>query len=201
MQILLIRHGESEADLLGVHEGRADFELTERGHRQAEAMASYVAEHFSITGLYASPLKRAAQTAGQLSEKTGLPIRFASDLMEHNNGLLAGLSFDEADRRYPEIKDLPVELSVYGQESDAEFRNRAVRAFNRILAENEPDSVVAVVSHGGMIHQLYGVFFHFPLGNRPFICTADTGIHVWEIGKRGCYVRQANLHEHIKDIE
>ena len=30
MQILLIRHGESEADILNVHEGRADFELTER---------------------------------------------------------------------------------------------------------------------------------------------------------------------------
>lgn len=28
MQILLIRHGESEADILHVHEGRADFELT-----------------------------------------------------------------------------------------------------------------------------------------------------------------------------
>ena len=31
MQILLIRHGESEADILHVHEGRADFELTEKG--------------------------------------------------------------------------------------------------------------------------------------------------------------------------
>lgn len=32
MRILVIRHGESEADLLDVHEGRADFELTKRGH-------------------------------------------------------------------------------------------------------------------------------------------------------------------------
>jgi len=30
MQILLIRHGESEANILNVHEGRTDFELTER---------------------------------------------------------------------------------------------------------------------------------------------------------------------------
>jgi 2,3-bisphosphoglycerate-dependent phosphoglycerate mutase len=33
MEILLIRHGESEADLLQVHEGRADFELTDRERR------------------------------------------------------------------------------------------------------------------------------------------------------------------------
>lgn len=39
MLILIIRHGQSEADLLHVHEGRADYELTEKGHRQAAAMA------------------------------------------------------------------------------------------------------------------------------------------------------------------
>ncbi len=42
MKLLIIRHGESEADLLDVYEGRADFSLTERGHKQAEAMADYV---------------------------------------------------------------------------------------------------------------------------------------------------------------
>ena len=30
MLLIIIRHGESEADILRVHEGRADFELTER---------------------------------------------------------------------------------------------------------------------------------------------------------------------------
>lgn len=42
MRLLIIRHGESEADLLDVHEGRADFPLTERGHKQAKAMAEYI---------------------------------------------------------------------------------------------------------------------------------------------------------------
>lgn len=200
MILLIIRHGESEADLLDVHEGRADFELTERGHRQAKAMSNYVTAHYSLTRLYASPLKRAAQTAGHLSEKAGIPILFESDLMEHDNGLLAGLSWEEADRRYPHVRDLPNELALYGMESNAAFRDRALRAFNRILVENEPDSVVAVVTHGGMIHQLYGVLLRFPLGDRPFIRTADTGIHVWEISKRGCYVLEANYHEHIQGI-
>ena len=48
MKLLVIRHGESEADILNVHEGRADFELTERGHRQAEAMSEYVSENYQI---------------------------------------------------------------------------------------------------------------------------------------------------------
>ena len=49
MKLLLIRHGESEADLLDVHEGRADFPLTERGRRQARAMAAAVAKRETIT--------------------------------------------------------------------------------------------------------------------------------------------------------
>ncbi len=38
MQILLIRHGESEADILNVHEGRADFKLTEKGREQVQRL-------------------------------------------------------------------------------------------------------------------------------------------------------------------
>ena len=45
MRILVIRHGESEADILNVHEGRADFNLTEKGNRQASAMDF---ENFSV---------------------------------------------------------------------------------------------------------------------------------------------------------
>ena len=61
MILLVIRHGESEADILDVHEGRADFELTQKGHRQAAAMAKYVAGNFQLIRIYSSTLKRAAQ--------------------------------------------------------------------------------------------------------------------------------------------
>ncbi len=57
MKILIIRHGESQADILKVHEGRADFELTERGHRQAEAMSEYVSKNYQIKKYITVPLK------------------------------------------------------------------------------------------------------------------------------------------------
>lgn len=74
MRLLIIRHDESAADLLDVHEGRADFELTERGHSQAIAMSEYVGEHYRISKIYHSTLKRAAQTAAHLSEATRAPL-------------------------------------------------------------------------------------------------------------------------------
>ena len=177
MKLLVIRHGESEADLLDVHEGRADFALTERGHRQAQAMAQYVVENYHIDRIYASTLTRAMQTARHLSDATCVPIRPEHDLMEFNNGLLAGLPHKEAAEKYPRVPDLPPDKSVYEQESLVEFRDRAERILTKILAEASENDTVAVVTHGGMINQLYHAFLMLPVKDGVFFSTADTGIH------------------------
>lgn len=200
MKLLVIRHGESEADLLDVHEGRADFALTERGHRQAEAMANYVADNYNISKIYASTLTRAKQTAQHLSDKTGISIIFDENLMEFNNGLLAGLPRAVVKEKYPEVPDLPIDKAVYGQESQVEFRQRAENALSRIINESENDETVAVVSHGGMINQLYRSFFNMPVDCIYFFNTADTGIHIWSLADRERRVIKANFDEHTKGI-
>ena len=200
MILLVIRHGESQADILDVHEGRADFELTQKGHRQAAAMSKYVAGNYRLARIYASTLKRAAQTAEHLSDETGIAIEFDPDLMEFNNGLLAGLSHEEADRLYPHVENLPIDQAVYGQESKVEFRSRAENALQRVLSENESDAIIAIVTHGGMINQLYGALLHIPIGENGFFCTADTGIHIWRITEHGNYVIKANVDDHVREI-
>lgn len=200
MKLLVIRHGESEADLLDVHEGRADFALTERGHRQAEAMANYVADNYDISKIYASTLTRAKQTAQHLSDKTGISIVFDENLMEFNNGLLAGLPRAVVREKYPEVPDLPIDKAVYGQESQVEFRQRAENALSRIMNEAENDETIAVVSHGGMINQLYRSFFNMPVDCVYFFNTADTGIHIWSLTDRERHVIKANYDEHTKGI-
>lgn len=201
MRLLIIRHGESEADLLDVHEGRADFALTQRGHRQAQAMAEYVAANYHVDRIYASTLTRAMQTARHLSDATGVPIRPEADLMEFNNGLLAGLSHKEAAEKYPRIPDLPPNQSVYGQESLVEFRDRAEKMLAKILAEAANDETVAVVTHGGMINQLYHAFLKLPVKDGIFFSTADTGIHEWIVEPTECRVARANYDEHAKGIK
>lgn len=200
MKLLLIRHGESEADLLDVHEGRADFALTERGHRQAQAMAEYVAANYHVDRIYASTLTRAMQTARHLSDATGVPIRPEHDLMEFNNGLLAGLPHKEAAKKYPRVPDLPPDQSVYGQESLVEFRDRAEKMLAKILAEAANDETVAVVTHGGTINQLYHAFLKLPVKDGMFFSTADTGIHEWIVKPMERCVARSNYDAHTKDI-
>jgi len=200
MRIIVIRHGESEGDILNVHEGRADFNLTEKGHIQAEAMAEYVSKTYNIDKIYVSTLKRAVQTAKHLSEKVDVPIILDDNLMEFNNGLIAGLSWAEADEKYPKVENLPIDQSVYGQESRVEFRKRAESAFERILNENDSNSTVAIISHGGMINQLYHVFLRLPIESKIFFRTGDTGIHEWLL-KEERYILNANYIEHTIEIE
>lgn len=197
MRILIIRHGESEADILNVHEGRADFCLTEKGKAQARAMAEYVKTQYSIDRIYASPLKRAFQTASYLSKEASVPIAIEDDLMEFNNGLLAGLSFEEADVKYPKIENLPVHESVYGQESKLEFRHRAEIVLSKILTENEDEATIAIVSHGGMINQLYHAFLRLPVQSGMIFATGDTGIHEWLVRGEERIVLGANYTGHI----
>lgn len=195
MRLLVIRHGESEADLLDVHEGRADFELTERGHRQAEAMGRYVAEHYAVDRIYHSTLKRARQTAGHLADVTGAPLFPEETLMEFDNGLIAGLERDVVREKYPEVA-VPLHASVYEQESLLTFRYRAEFILSKLLTENDPESTVAAVTHGGMITQLYRAFLRLPVDAAVLFPTGDTGIHEWLIDGDSRYVLRANYLPH-----
>ncbi len=195
MKLLIIRHGESEGDILDVHEGRADFVLTERGHCQAEAMSEYVCQNYQVAKIYHSTLRRAKQTAEHLALKTQTPLIPDEKLMEFNNGLIAGLKHSVADEKYPKMK-VPLHLSVYEQESMLEFRYRAEYMLSKLLSENEDENTIAVVTHGGMINQLYRAFLKLPVESEFLFPTGDTGIHEWVVKENSRIVVKANFVPH-----
>ncbi|MEH7349174.1 histidine phosphatase family protein [Gottfriedia acidiceleris] len=197
MEILLIRHGQSEADLLNVHEGRADFSLTDLGIKQVQKMAERVKNEFAPELIWSSTLKRARETATILSDKTGCEIKFEDDLMEHNNGVLAGVSFEEAKKFL--MPKHPHE-SVENGESAIEFRMRMEMIFSRILASSTNFDRIAIVAHGGVIHNLIHSFLNMPMHTDFGFFTGDTGIHLLEINERGRLIRFLNDTSHIKDL-
>jgi len=195
MRLLIIRHGESEADILNVHERRADFELTERGHRQADAMSQYVSQNYQIAKIYHSTLKRAVQTAEHLAFQTHAPMIPDEHLMEFNNGLIAGLKYSVADEKYPQM-DVPLHSAVYEQESMLTFRYRAEYMLSKLISENGENSTVVAITHGGMINQLYRSFFKLPVDSEFIFWTGDTCIHEWLIKENSRTVIRANYSPH-----
>ena len=116
--------------------------------------------------------------------------------MEFNNGYLAGLPRDVARKKYPPVTNLPPDQSVYGQESLMEFRKRADDSLKSILKNHGEDETVAVVTHGGMISQLYRSFLNLPVNDGVFFGTGDTGIHIWEMKGNVRKILKANMTEH-----
>ncbi len=201
MNIIVIRHGQSEADILNVHEGRADFSLTKLGHKQALAMANFISSNYNINKIYSSPLKRASETAEFLSNRINIPIIYEDELMEFNNGLLAGLSREEANERYPEPSVRWPHTSMYGMESMIEFRSRAESILSKIISENDYDSTIAIVAHGGIINMLFRSFLELPLNSRIFLSTGDTGIHHWQVTSCCNRVIYANKLSHLDILD
>ena len=198
MELFLIRHGQSEADLLQVHEGSADFSLTEEGIRQAQAMAEWVAKEVPLDRIYASTLKRAAQTAEMLGKACGLAPIYDAALRERGNGLLAGVDFDTAKELYPPAAQLPIHRALYNMEPALDFRCRAERVLSIILEASQGLQRIAVVSHGRMINQLFHCLFQLPIGSSTAFMTDDTGIHCFRIREDGVTLLFANRTDHVK---
>lgn len=77
----LVRHAEVH-NPDNVFYGRMEgFHLSERGYRQAEALAEYFAGH-KLEGVYCSPLTRAQETARPIASRHGLEPVLIDDLLE-----------------------------------------------------------------------------------------------------------------------
>ncbi|WP_020614829.1 histidine phosphatase family protein [Paenibacillus daejeonensis] len=197
MQILLIRHGESEADLLKVHEGRADFPLTDRGRQQAKLMAERVKSEFPPDSIWASPLKRASETASTLAAAIGCSVQYEDDLMEYNNGRLAGLSYEATNK--PPIPKFLHEQVEQG-ESAIEFRMRIESVFSRIITSSN-DNRIAIVAHGGVINNILRSFFKMPVNQEFWFKNGDTALHLIEISENTQLVHFLNNVSHLDELD
>jgi 2,3-bisphosphoglycerate-dependent phosphoglycerate mutase len=114
-----------------------------------------------------------------------------------NNGLIAGLTREEADRRYPKLEIIPPHTSVYGQESRIAFRMRLETMLSKILSDNPETATVAVVSHGNAICQLFNAFLQSPVHQTIQLASGDTAIHHLRIHNSQRSIVFANRQEHL----
>lgn len=156
--ITFLRHGESVGNAEDRFQGHADFPLTEKGCAQAQALADrWQAEGVAFDQCIASPLLRARQTAEIIGAALQIPLEFDPDWMEINNGLIAGLTPEQAEQVAPE-PDFMTPYTHYGKtgESRWEVYMRAGRAIQHIL--DRPPGRYLVASHGGILNlALYAI--------------------------------------------
>ncbi|MCB9136545.1 MAG: histidine phosphatase family protein [Anaerolineales bacterium] len=199
-EFLIIRHGQSQADLEDRYEGRADFPLTALGREQAQRVAHWLAAHYPPNLIYASPLIRAAETAQIIAAQVHASVALEPDLMEWNNGVLAGMKRAEADRKYPApLQPRKPHERVEGGETDIAFRARAEMIWSRLLHQTAEDQRVAIVAHGGIINQLYLCFLQMPMQPDLWVATGDTGVHLWKVRGDTRWIFFMNRQDHLRE--
>src|ERR671931_644941 len=98
-----VRHGESEANAAGRFSGRLDSPLTDRGRRQAEAVADALAD-VRFDRIVATPLSRSLDTALVIARRRRMPVEVERDLIEIDVGDRTGAVYDEV-RGLPDWSD------------------------------------------------------------------------------------------------
>jgi broad specificity phosphatase PhoE len=165
-RITLLRHGESKGNAKGIFQGHADFDLTEKGRSQTKALAArWHQEGQTFKIVISSPLARARQTAKIITEMLSISLEFDDDWKEIDNGKLAGLHVDDAEKRHPFPDFMNIYEPIGGSgESSWDLYLRAGRAVRKLV--NLPAGDYLIVSHGGFLNRvLYVMLGIFPQAN------------------------------------
>lgn len=143
VEVVLIRHGETEWSLSGQHTGKTDIPLTARGEAAARSLAPLLAgSPFSL--VLCSPLQRARRTC----ELAGLAAqaRLEPDLVEWNYGAYEGLTSTAIERDRPGW--MVFRDGCPDGESPAQVGERVDRVIGRLRQEG---GRVALVAHGHLL--------------------------------------------------
>lgn len=153
--IFLARHGESDWNVEKRFQGHSDRPLTERGRKQAHALADLVASE-KIDAVYTSPLSRAQETAEIVAARAGLEPVALPELREVDTGSWSGLSRADVEARFPD-GFLRWRSGGSGWEDGETYEQMAERVIGalRTIAEDHPDGRVLVISHGGPIRAIH----------------------------------------------
>ena len=200
--IIFLRHGESVGNAESRWQGQADFLLTDKGRKQAQALADrWQTENREFDHIFSSPLKRARETAEIIAKALKLSVETEPIWLERNIGELAGMTGEEVNRHFPNRENITPFAAVFEDqgESDMDVYLRAGRALQELLRRNPGKYLV--VSHAGLLNRImYVVLGITPQANHsgPRFGFKNTGfVHVtYRPKSHRWYVNTLNDHSH-----
>lgn len=147
MYLYLVRHGQSEGNVLKTFHGQLDYPLTEKGREQAHQAAEKLkADGVVFTRCCASDLSRAWDTALACLEGYDVTPEACPSLREQNVGNIEGLTWDQMQEQYPEELHAFLENWFHttppGGESAQEMAARVAACVDEIIARGE-DTLIA----------------------------------------------------------
>lgn len=156
IEVLLIRHGQSEWNAQGRWQGQADPPLTQLGQDQAAAAAEHLASFPAFDSVVSSTLDRAATTADTIASRLGFDtVSRTANLAERSAGEWSGLTRAEIEKAYPGY--LKNRRFPPGYERDPVFLDRIHRGLSEVIEMDLGERLI-IVAHGGLLYCLESTF-------------------------------------------
>ncbi|MHB8375732.1 MAG: histidine phosphatase family protein [Dehalococcoidia bacterium] len=199
MRLVLVRHGETDHNRGQLTLGRADVPLNERGRLQAEALAASFAS--APVAIYASPLARAAATAGRIGAATGVQVTPEPALIEMDVGEMEHLTGAQLRERYPDflrawLSPACADARMPGGETLTEVQDRAWAAVERMRAAH-PDGAVVAVTHNFVILTVLCRALGLPLAHFRRLRQSLAAKTLVEVREGACTLLQLNDTAHL----
>lgn len=152
MELIFIRHGESEGNVKGHVYGHTDYPLTEKGRQQIPHIVEAL-KHDPITKIYTSPLLRAKAIAEGISQAYNLELVKDDRLKEINFGAYEDLSreevMEELGERYYELIGFFDHFQIRDGEDQDDFLARVQNFLDDLLQGQE--GCYVITAHFGVI--------------------------------------------------
>ena len=149
VEILLIRHGETDYNKNRRFAGVTNIGLNDCGEKQAFHLREKLRNE-KIDIVYSSDLQRCIDTVRIINFNS--EVRYSKNLREVNLGIWEGLTYDEIKMNYPDEearwKEDWIHFAAPGGESFFKMSKRVIGEFEEIKTNYNK---VAVVTHGGCI--------------------------------------------------
>lgn len=202
MEIMLLRHGESEGNARGVMQGRKDYPLSPLGRDQAARAGAFIAgTGLPLAAVYVSPLKRALETASIVAAAgVGPEPVIDEDLPEIGAGGIEGMNEAEIRAAHPAFMERPLsetgDFNSYGGESYDDVQARVLRVARRLEERHRVGAErVLLVGHGGFQYQLTKFLLCDPV---PRVCIFKFGNCTVSLlrmrERRGLYIGELVFH-------
>lgn len=199
MQLLLIRHAETQGNAQQKMLGQLDEPLSPHGVFQAQLLGQYLSQQsWTPTHLYSSPLKRAVVTleilvACHLEGDDFSLLQTDEALLEIDNGIFQGLTWQEAEEQHPELcqrlissQDL---LPIPEGETLSACCDRTRRFIHTLYQTHQNSDRAWIVTHGGILQYLIAAILDTPM--------------IWGIqsGNTALFEFEVDLHHSAQSIQ
>jgi alpha-ribazole phosphatase len=190
--VWLVRHGSPDgAD--GRCCGRLD-PLCPEGILQARETAARLAQE-KICAVYSSGLRRALETGQMLADALRVDLTVLETLAEIDFGDFEGMTYEDIQRRYPEVFERwmtqPTNTQFPNGESFADMRDRVSSTVDALLSRHKNESI-AIVSHSGVIRFLIARALSMPADQMFRLAQRHAAINRIQFTEKGPIVELIN---------